>query len=163
MARSTSARVTAMPPARRGWLMAKVRAPGCHDSSASQKPIAAAVGRDAVAGLQAEARVVPAFRLDRPDLGLGGQRLGRQGAAGDQPAAAGADRQRIERQAGRLGILDQLQRHGALAGDDVRMVEGRDQRRAARLRPAARPARRGRRRAGRRDGSRRPSGGCSRP
>ena len=47
--------------------------------------------------------------------------------AREQPAAAAGDEQEVERP----DIFEQLARRGALAGDDVRMVEGRDERQSA--------------------------------
>ena len=52
---------------------------------------------------------------------------GRERAAADQPAAADAHEQVVER----ADLLEQFLGHRALAGDDVRVVEGRDQRAAA--------------------------------
>jgi hypothetical protein len=48
---------------------------------------------------------------------------GRQRAAGDQPAAADRHQQIVERP----GLLEQLLRRRALAGDDMRMVERRNE------------------------------------
>ena len=65
----------------------------------------------------------------------GRQRLHRGGDPGDQPAAAGARRRRWHVRA----LLEQLQAHGALPGDDVGVVEGVDEhrRRSAARTPAA--------------------------
>ena len=86
------------------------------------KAVALAVILQAMAGAQRAAVIIPAIRLDRPDLGIGRQFGHHQGAAAQQAAAAGADGQRIELLA---GILEQFEGQGALAGDDIGMVEGR--------------------------------------
>ena len=72
-------------------------------------------------------RVVARLRFHADDLALRGE-LGRgQRAAADQSSAAHAHHQIVEC----ADFLDQLLRHRALAGDDVSVVEGRNQRAAA--------------------------------
>ena len=68
----------------------------------------------------------------RPLAACGRQRLGGERAAGQQPAAAEADQQRVERP----DLLDQFLGRRALAGDDVGMVEGRQQGQPALCSPA---------------------------
>ena len=62
--------------------------------------------------------------LHAEDLDGGIDRLGRDGDAGDQAAAADRHHQRVERL---LGIGQHLERDGALAGDDARIVIGMDE------------------------------------
>jgi len=79
------------------------------------------------AGTQRLLHVVAGGGLHADHLALGRQGLGRQQAAREQAAAAQADEEVVQ-----IGhLLQQLQRCRALAGDDVRMVEGRHQGHAA--------------------------------
>ena len=81
-------------------------------------------------------RVVARLGLhaDHPDSR--GKMGRRDGASREQPRAAAADEERVER----ADILEQLLRRGALAGDHGGVVEGRDQRRSALGRDALRRA-----------------------
>ena len=62
-------------------------------------------------------------RLDPEDGDLGVPCLRRRGDAGDQPAAADRDDQRVELRGG----VQHLQCYGALPGDDPCIVEGMDE------------------------------------
>ena len=74
--------------------------------------------------------VVAQLGLDADHLAARRHRAGRDGGAGEQPAAAAGHQQEVER----AGLLDHhLQRHGALAGDHVQMVIRRDDSRRRRL------------------------------
>jgi hypothetical protein len=84
--------------------------------------VALAVIFQAMASAQRAAVIIPALGLDSPDQGIGGQFGHHQGAAAQQATAAGTDGQGIQLLA---GILEQFQRQGALAGNDIGMVEGR--------------------------------------
>jgi hypothetical protein len=84
-----------------------------------------------LAGLERTAVVVVALRLDHGQAGPRRQGLQRQRDAGQQAAPAGAAVDGVERRVQRAGLLRQLHPDRALAGDDVEVVEGRDQHRAA--------------------------------
>ena len=71
--------------------------------------------------------VVARLGLDAVELALRRQRTQRQRGPAEQAAATQAHEHRVEL----ADLLHQLQRRGALAGDDIRMVVGRDQRQAA--------------------------------
>ena len=73
--------------------------------------------------------------LDAEHLHLGPAGLDRGRHAGAEPAAADRDQHHLD-----VGqVLEDLEADGALAGDDVAMVVGRDQRQAPRRRPSLRP------------------------
>ena len=77
--------------------------------------------------------VVPRRRLHADHAAGRGEGARRDGAAREQPAAAAGHEQQVERSR----LLEQLDRRRALPGDDVGVVEGRDQDRARAPRPAA--------------------------
>ncbi len=77
--------------------------------------------------------VVAGLRLDAEQLARRRQGARAQRAAGQQPAAAQRDEQRVER----ADLLEQFLGHRPLAGDDVGMIERRDQREAALCRQCA--------------------------
>ena len=95
--RGDSASVTT-PPARWRWLIEGQRAGLLHSLA---RPAYWRSGSP----LRASARVVPALGFDCEDLAPRGQRL-EPGRSRGQPAAAGANREGIEREAERARILD---------------------------------------------------------
>jgi hypothetical protein len=84
--------------------------------------------------------------FDPDDLEVGAQGATDDGAAGEQPAATDRRDEHVEV----VDLLEQLERRGPLAGDDVGMVEGRQDGRAGPPRQLARRSRPGPRGSGRR-------------
>ena len=77
-------------------MTAKVSSPGMGASSASQNDAAGGRVGQPLAGGERAGGVVEAFGLDGVDRDPGDVLPQRQGAAGDQPAAAAADQDRVE-------------------------------------------------------------------
>src|SRR6185369_710053 len=74
--------------------------------------------------------IVAGLRLDAIEPRLRRESARGEGTAGEQPSPAEAHEERVEG----ADLLEKLLRGRALAGDDMRMVIGRDQRHAALLR-----------------------------
>ena len=77
-----------------------------------------------------------ALGLHADDAHLGPQRLDRDRDAGDEPAAADRHDDRVERIG--VGLVEELEADRALPGDDERIVERGDERRAGVVRDALR-------------------------
>ena len=78
-------------------------------------------------------RIVSCRRLDADDAAAGRQFARGKRRAGEQPAASARHEQQIEL----ADFLDEFARGRALAGDDVRVIVGRNDRQAALARQAA--------------------------
>ena len=78
-------------------------------------------------------RIVAGGRLDADHPAAGRHRVRGERRSRQQAAAAAGHEQEIER----ADLFDQLARGGALAGDDVRVIVGRDERQPALARRAA--------------------------
>jgi hypothetical protein len=76
--------------------------------------------------LERPLRIVAFRRLDADGAAAGRQRFSSEGRARQQSAAAAGRQQQVERP----GFVEQLQGRGAGAGDDLRVVERRDDREA---------------------------------
>ena len=78
------------------------------------------------AGFEAARGIVTGGRLYADDLAIGRQGRGGDGAAGQQPATATADEQVVER----ARVFDEFLGRRTLPGNDVRVIEWRDERQA---------------------------------
>ena len=63
--------------------------------------------------------------MDAEDLDIGIECFNVNGDAGKQSAASDRDEDRINIAVGVLGLADNLHSNGALAGNDIRIIEGR--------------------------------------
>ena len=82
-------------------------------------------------GRERAARVVEGFRLDAVDGGGRRERVDRDGGPAGEAAAAGRNQHLVRRHPELFRLLHQLEADRALAGDHVRVVVGRHERRAA--------------------------------
>ena len=132
---SSSVTVTTSSTSLRTWV--KVSSPG-RPTAMPSAIVANAGSRTGSPGHQRGRERRGARRLHADDPYVRSQRLGRHRHARDQPAAtdAGDDRAHLR------ALFEDLQRHRALAGDHVRVVERVDEHRAGALgeRPAPPPA-----------------------
>ena len=119
---------TATSSSTKRWTCAKVTSPARRFISPSAM-LDDAVERHRVAGIERRAHLRGADCGSTPTTRTAGPRLlDRRRDAGNQAAAAHRHEHRAE-----VGhLLEQLEGHRALAGDDHRVIEGRDDRQAAR-------------------------------